>query len=181
MQETWVRSLGQEDPLKKEIATQSNTLAWKIPWMKEPRRLQSMGLQRVGHDWMTSLHFTSLQCKHFKSKTRDGYNTPCCSQHIWASRSAHIIPPESCRNNESWNVMGTFWTTMKNERSLCRLERIECFPNFQEREEKGFWKLKTNRLDDHLQNSFKVGFNGNALWTWNRKQWPPRAERVHPE
>ena len=43
MQETRLRSLGQEDPLEKEIATQSNTLAWKIPWTEEPGRLQSMG------------------------------------------------------------------------------------------------------------------------------------------
>ena len=50
MQEMWVRSLGQEDPLEKEMATHSSTLAWKIPWMEEPGRLQSMGLQRVGHD-----------------------------------------------------------------------------------------------------------------------------------
>ena len=50
MQETWVRSLGREDPLEKEMATHSSTLAWKIPWMEEPGRLQSMGLQRVGHD-----------------------------------------------------------------------------------------------------------------------------------
>ena len=50
MPETRVRSLGQEDPREKEIATHSSSLAWKIPWMKEPGRLQSMGLQRVGHD-----------------------------------------------------------------------------------------------------------------------------------
>ena len=48
--ETWVRSLGWEDPLEKEIATHSSTLAWKIPWTEEPGRLQSMGPQRVGHD-----------------------------------------------------------------------------------------------------------------------------------
>ena len=50
MQETRVRSLGQEDPLEKEMATHSSTLAWKIPWTEEPGRLQSMGLQRVGHN-----------------------------------------------------------------------------------------------------------------------------------
>ena len=50
MQKTWVRSLGQEDPLEKEIATHSSTLAWKIPWTEESGRLQSMGLQRVGRD-----------------------------------------------------------------------------------------------------------------------------------
>ena len=48
--ETWVGSLCQEDPLEKEMATHSSTLAWKIPWMEEPGRLQSMGSQRVGHD-----------------------------------------------------------------------------------------------------------------------------------
>ena len=50
MQETWVQSLGQEDPLEKEMATHSSTLAWKIQWTEGPCRLQSMGLQRVGHD-----------------------------------------------------------------------------------------------------------------------------------
>ena len=50
--ETWVGSLGQADPLEKEMATQSSTLAWKIPWMEEPGggRLQFMGSKRVGHD-----------------------------------------------------------------------------------------------------------------------------------
>ena len=50
MQETWVRSLGWEDPLEKEMTTHSSTLAWKIPWTEEPGRLQSMGSLRVGHD-----------------------------------------------------------------------------------------------------------------------------------
>ena len=56
--ETRVRSLGQEDPLEKEMATHYSTLAWKIPWMEESGGLQSMGLQRVRHDWVTSLSFT---------------------------------------------------------------------------------------------------------------------------
>ena len=50
MQETWVRFLGQEEPLEKEMATHSSTLDWKIPWMEECGRLQSMGWQRVRHD-----------------------------------------------------------------------------------------------------------------------------------
>ena len=50
VRETRVRSRGWEDPLEKEMATHSSTLAWKIPWMEEPGRLQSMGWQRVGHD-----------------------------------------------------------------------------------------------------------------------------------
>ena len=50
MWETWVRFLGQEDPLEKEMAIHSSTLAWRIPWTEELDRLQSMGSQRVGHD-----------------------------------------------------------------------------------------------------------------------------------
>ena len=53
MQETRVRSLGRENPLKKEMATHSSTLAWKIQWTEEPGMLQSMGSQRVGHDLVT--------------------------------------------------------------------------------------------------------------------------------
>ena len=50
MRETWVRFLGGEDSLEKEMAIHSSTLAWKIAWMEEPDRLQSAGSQRVGHD-----------------------------------------------------------------------------------------------------------------------------------
>ena len=50
MRETWVQFLGWEDPLEKEMAIHSSTLAWKIPWTEEPDRLQSMGSRRVGHD-----------------------------------------------------------------------------------------------------------------------------------
>ena len=55
MRETQVRSLGREDPLEKEMATHSSILAWRIPWTEEPGGLQSTGLQRVRHDWATSL------------------------------------------------------------------------------------------------------------------------------
>ena len=50
MWETRVQSPGWEDPLEKEMATHSSTLAWEIPWTEEPRRLQSTGLQRLGHN-----------------------------------------------------------------------------------------------------------------------------------
>ena len=53
VQETWVRSLGQEDPLEEEMETHSSILSWKTLWTEEPGRLQSMGLQRIGHDWVT--------------------------------------------------------------------------------------------------------------------------------
>ena len=65
MQETRVRSLSWEDPLEKEMAIHSSILAWKIPWTAEPGRLPSMGSQRVGHDWATSLSL------HFHTWLRD--------------------------------------------------------------------------------------------------------------
>ena len=65
MWETQVRSLGQEDPLEKEMATHSSTFAWKIPWMEEHARLQSMGSQRVGHDYTTSLSFFNFSLNKF--------------------------------------------------------------------------------------------------------------------
>ena len=66
MQETWVRSLGREDPLEEEMATPSSVLAWRIPWTEEPGGLQSMGPQRVGHDWATNPHQSRQQtCQHF--------------------------------------------------------------------------------------------------------------------
>ena len=60
MWETWVLSLGWEDPLEKEMTTHSSTLAWEISQTEEPGGLQSLGLQRAGHDWLTehTLHIT---------------------------------------------------------------------------------------------------------------------------
>ena len=54
MEETQVQSLGREDPLEKEMASQSSILAWRIPWTEEPGGLQSMGSQRVKHNWETN-------------------------------------------------------------------------------------------------------------------------------
>ena len=84
MRETRVRSLGWEDLLEKERATHSGTLAWRIPRTEEPGRLQSMGSQRVGHDWATSLSLSHTlrvstvpgteYSKHFESE--GGYSCP---------------------------------------------------------------------------------------------------------
>ena len=62
MHETWIRSLGQEDPLEKGMATYSNFLSWRTPWTEEPGGLQYMGLQRVGHDYTfaDNLQFSSV-------------------------------------------------------------------------------------------------------------------------
>ena len=61
MQEIWILSLGKEDSLEEVMATHSSILAWRIPWTEEPRGLQSIGLQRVGHYWTTNIFtFTIL-------------------------------------------------------------------------------------------------------------------------
>ena len=60
MQETWVRYLGWEDPLEKGTATHSSILTWRNAWTEEPGRLQSMGLQRVGHSWATSIFILGI-------------------------------------------------------------------------------------------------------------------------
>ena len=65
--ETRVQSLGQENPLEKEMATYSRTLAWKIPWTEEPGRVQSMGSQRVRHDRATKLSLSLSYLNQFSS------------------------------------------------------------------------------------------------------------------
>ena len=70
MQETWVQSLGREDPLEKEMATHSSIHAWKIPWTTEPGGLQSMGSQRVGQDLETEQE----QQKHSSDKKQNQAN-----------------------------------------------------------------------------------------------------------
>ena len=65
MQESWIRSLAQEDHLKKGMATHPSILAWRIPWTEEPDGLQSMGSQRVGRDWVNN-SFTFITQHIFK-------------------------------------------------------------------------------------------------------------------
>ena len=77
MQETWVQSLGREDPLEKEMAIHSSILAWRIPWTEEPGGLQSTGSQRVGHNWATSLslHFQYAPGDQWRNNSRKNKGT----------------------------------------------------------------------------------------------------------
>ena len=87
MWKTRVWSLGQEDPLEKEMGTHSSTLAWRIPWMEEPGTLQSMGSQRVRYNWVTSF---SLSHTHTHTHT---HCWCCCS----VSQSCPILcDPMDC-------------------------------------------------------------------------------------
>ena len=70
VRETWVQSLGREDPLEKEMATHSSILGWKIPWTEEPGGIQSMGSQRLGHNWVTNAY----------SIKYEQYLEVCCSE-----------------------------------------------------------------------------------------------------
>ena len=83
MQETQVWSLVWEDPLKKEMAAHSSILAWRIPWTEKPGRLQSTGLQRVGHDWATSLSFLSHEHFLFTSPAGMQGKDTCPQQMSW--------------------------------------------------------------------------------------------------
>ena len=103
MQETQVWSLGRDNPLEKEMATHSSTLAWKIPWTKEPGRLQSMGSQRVGHNLATSLHSLFWILGHSDSTK------------TLPSRSLLELPWNSGNSNYS-GLVGT-WGLEKNNRS----------------------------------------------------------------
>ena len=96
MRETWVRSLGREDPLEKAMATHSSILAWKIPWMEEPGRLQSMGWQRVGHNWATSLYIYT----NYKGCVKQGTTLP-----------QNIYPPITSENPQNCSH-GKFKTSL---------------------------------------------------------------------
>ena len=103
MRETRVRFLGREDPLEKEMAIHCSTLAWKIPWTEEPDRLPSRGLQRVRHDWATSLYtllFNFIETKRiFIREEGFQFNVPFTSP--WASLVTQIVknPPAHAGNS----------------------------------------------------------------------------------
>ena len=84
MQETRVWSLGREDPLEKRMATHFSFLAWRVPGTEEPGRLQSMGPQRVRHDWMT---FTPLYLRSMHSQGRTCIIIPVLLMRQWQPRS----------------------------------------------------------------------------------------------
>ena len=67
MQENWVQFLGQEDPLEKGMATYSSIIAWRIPWMEDPGGLQSTGLLKVRHHWITNTFTKTIKFCHYKS------------------------------------------------------------------------------------------------------------------
>ena len=106
MQETQVWSLGQEDPMKREMATYSSVLAWEIPWTEEPGRQSSMGLQRVGYNWVTEkqMHTSMLlYITHYHIRTWNVHLSFCASVFtacVAVETSGSGLPPAwLCRVN----------------------------------------------------------------------------------
>ena len=125
MQETWVESLSGEDPLEKEMAIQSSTVAWEIPWTKEPGRLQLLGSQRVGHTWATEqacTHtHTHIPWKVPNTTGRFRSMSNCYNQEtfmirkllilrIWQQKNRHLHVWLADRN---WIIRSREWTIEK--------------------------------------------------------------------
>ena len=101
MQETQVQSLGQEDPLEKQMATHSSILAWRLPWTEEPGGLQSTGLQRVRHNWVTkysSLFYKQMESPSFSLK--DIWT----SGPVWALNK-NICSDPTLKSFENWILL----------------------------------------------------------------------------
>ena len=103
--ETWVWSLGREDPLEKEMGTHSSILAWRIPWTEKSGRLQSMGSQRVGRDWATEQNWTELignssGCQGVWSQERKKWGL----SRFTCSDGTSVSLQESSRRTSSWKL-----------------------------------------------------------------------------
>ena len=100
MQETRVQSLGQEDSLEESMTTHSSIFSWRIPWTEEPGRLQSVGLQRVGHNWATNTHThththtLTLQCSGTGSITGRELKSCMPSEKLRVFLQADFLPSE---------------------------------------------------------------------------------------
>ena len=117
--ETWVWSLGWEDPLEKEMATHASILAWEIPWTEQPGGLQSMGLQRVRHDWATSLSLS-----FFSAIKKNGI----CGN-MDEPTDYHIEWTKSDRDVSWYHLLAEFkrkgekWTYLQSRNRLTGLEK----------------------------------------------------------
>ena len=110
MWETRVRSLGQEDPLEKEMAIHSSILAWRIPWTEKPSRLQSTGSQRVRHDWVTSPPYVwvwELDCKESWALKNWCFWTVVLEKTLESPLDCKEIQPVHPKGYKSWIFIGS--------------------------------------------------------------------------
>ena len=103
-QEMQVQSLGWEGPLEEEMATHSSVLAWKVPWIEEPGRLQPIGSQRVRQDWAYTAQHKSPQAKHFLSSCPSISRSQCSQDLIPRLPQAQtlVVLPEGQCSEGSW-------------------------------------------------------------------------------
>ena len=137
MWETWVRSLGWEDPLEKEMAIHSSTLAWRIPWTEEPSGLQSTGSQRVRHDWSdyaqakfqktTSTSFQSLLSCCWKARESENF---LGLSDLWHHRFYKCSSTNFPGKNYSFFVPCSSSESEANVKNSCFPSITEIFNNF---------------------------------------------------
>ena len=153
MLETWIQSLGQEDPLEKEMATHSSILAWRLPWTVDPGRLWSMGSQRVRFDWATN---TSILPLRTCGSTIPASNCNCCT------KKKTIVPLRTfkCSFKVIIELVGSLHMISKNKKYN---QEINLFlPNFLPGKLTEI--LETGNHIHNMQRSFMCVDNGNS---WN--------------
>ena len=132
MQETWVRSLGGEDPLEKAMAPHSSILAWRKPWTEEPGRLQSMGSYRVGHDWVINT-FTYIKMKELMCTDKGYPLKEWVSEWKLLSRVRLFLTPWTLQSMESpgqnigvgsLSLLQRIFPTQESNRGLLHVRQI---------------------------------------------------------
>ena len=118
MWESWVQSLGREDPLEKEMAIHSSILAWRIPCTEKPSRLQSTGSQRVGHDWATSHHLTTAMPTAIVWTYKNFLVVNYCNQFSSVTPLCLILQPMDCTRQASLSI-----TSSQSLLKLCPLSQ----------------------------------------------------------
>ena len=152
MQETWVWSLGWEDPLEKEMATHSGILAWRIPWTEKPGGLRSMGLKRAGHDW-------GLECKSRKSRDT------CSNRQVWpwwkkwSNAKANTVLLRKRTGHSKCSLPTTQETTVYMDITRWSIPKSDRFYSLQPKMEK----------------LYTVSKNKTGSWLWLRS-WTPYCQ-----
>ena len=110
MRETRVWALGQQDPLEKEVATHSTILAWRISWTEEPGGLQSMGSQRIGHNWAINVKCTKILCTTLRGILKNSDLSVLCPKLLWVRAPtwawltflpSHVCPSRRVESSEA--------------------------------------------------------------------------------
>ena len=173
MWETWVQSLGQEDSLEKEMVTHSSTLTWKIPWMEEPGGLQSMGSQRVRHDWATSLqlldpnwHLSAFRTTPVSdSRKEEGRRESC----LWCSSSRGIL----------W-FHREFWTWEDpSGQSHIETRGLTLMPSTPQSLDKGSHKKRTRPWVNQFLLAERKSQGKTQLWAIGNRHSRSLREEVH--